>query len=246
MKLENEAAMQDRAEHAQTSISRYRTEMQRTWILLRGIIALASGVIVLSGCDIGSGGMIFSDNRPEETIPMRAVPTERAWINAPEAQMVLQRELPRATEQRISLRNRTLVPGDNIMVSRTRSGMRARGPLRFEEWVRWVGEIPAPFADVTSGEMISDSDELGSYLWTEERFGNDTICVLGIRRVDSSMRQIPSGDDVMDVMLRNCVAGTAEDALQPLLAGSITSPALAQVGSGESRLISPLSGPTIP
>lgn len=238
--------MKDRAEHAQASISRYPTEVQRTWIMLRGLLALISGVIVLTGCDIGSGGMIFSDNRSEEIIPLRAVPAERAWINAPEAQMVLQRELPRATEQRISLQNRTLVPGDNLMALRTRSGLRARGPLRFEELVRWVGEIPPPFADVTSGEMISDSDELGSYLWAEERFGNDTICVLGIRRVDSSMRQIPSRDDVMDVMLRNCVTGTADDALQPLRAGSITSPALAQVGAGESRLISPLAGPTIP
>jgi hypothetical protein len=238
--------MQDRAEHAQASASGYHTKAQRTWIMLRGILALVSGVIVLSGCDIGSGGMIFSDNRPEDIIPMRAVRAEQAWINAPEAQMVLQRELPRTTEQRISLRNRTLVPGDNLMALRTRSGLRARGPLRFEELVRWVGEIPAPFANVTPGEMISDSDELGSYLWTEEAFGNDTLCVLGIRRVDSSMRQIPSRDDVMDVMLRNCVIGTAEDALQPLLAGSITSPALAQVGSGETRLISPLAGPTIP
>jgi hypothetical protein len=238
--------MWNRGEHAQVSMWSYWIGARRTWVMLRGIIALVSGVIVLPSCDIGSAGMIFSNTKLEETIPMQAIPAERAWINTSETQIVLQRELPRAAEQRISLRNRTLVSGDNIIVLRTRSGLRARGPLRFEELVRWVGEIPAPFADVTSGEMISDSDELGSYLWTEERFGNDTICVLGIRRVDSSMRQIPSGDDVMDVMLRNCVAGTAEDALQPLLAGSITSPALAQVGTGESRLISPLSGPTIP
>ncbi|MCZ0964197.1 hypothetical protein [Paracoccus benzoatiresistens] len=211
--------------------------------MLPGVFALAASLL-LSSCAIGPEGVMLSRERQEENIPMRSIPAERAWINAPDTQLVLQRELVFGPEQRISLRNRTLVPGDNILMIRTRSGMRASGPLRFEELVRWVGELPPPFADVTTGEMISDNDELGSYLWTEERFGNDTVCVLGLRRVNSSMRQIPGGDDVMDIMLRNCVAGTSEDALQPLLAASITSPALAQSGAGQSRLISPLAGPS--
>lgn len=132
------------------------------------------------------------------------------------------------------------------MVLRTRAGMHSRGTLRFEEFMRRVGEIPEPFGDVTSGELISGEDEFGSYLWTEERFGADTICVFGIRRIDSSMRQIPGGGSVMDVMLRNCVAGTAGDALQPLLAGSVAVPSLAQAGPDRGRLISPLAGPTMP
>ena len=50
----------------------------------------------------------------------------------------------------------------------------------------------------------------------------------------------------MDIMLRNCVIGTAEEALQPLLAASVGSPLIARAGADQSRLISPLAGPTLP
>lgn len=214
---------------------------------LRPFLALAAGTVVLSACAVGPDGQILSQEETEERIPMQSVSVANAWISAPETQLVLQRDLGFGSEQRISLRNRTSVPGDNLIVLRTRSGMRSRGTLRFEEFMRRVGEAPFPFGDVTSGELISTEDELGTYLWTEERFGADTICVFGIRRIDSSMRQIPGGDAVMDVMLRNCVVGTAEDALQPLLAESVAVPTLAQSGTDQDRrLISPLAGPTMP
>lgn len=223
-----------------------RVEDLKWWVALRLFFALAAGTLSLAGCAIGPGGEIFSQGEIEERIPTRPVPLSHAWISAPEAQLVLQRELGFGSEQRISLRNRTLVPEDNLIVLRTRSGTSARGRLRFDEFARRVGEIPFPFGDVTSGELIGASDELGSYLWTEERFGGDTICVFGIRRLDSSMRQIPAGGGVMDVMLRNCVVGTAEEALQPLLAASTGSPTIARSGADQSRLISPLAGPTLP
>lgn len=224
----------------------WRIARQRARCGLRLFLALAAGTIALSGCAIGPGGQILSQKETEERIPMQPVSVANAWISAPETQLVLQRDLGFGSEQRISLRNRTPVPGDNLIVLRTRSGMRSRGTLRFEEFMRRLGEIPLPFKDVTSGELISAEDELGNYLWTEERFGADTICVLGMRRLDSSMRQIPGGGAVMDVMLRNCVVGTAEEALQPLLAGSVAVPALAQSGTDQDRLISPLAGPTMP
>jgi hypothetical protein len=233
--------MLDEPELPQVSEPRGRIAVRTA---LRLALALAGGVI-LSGCAVGPGGQIMSQQEIEESVPLQPVPVSNAWISAPDTQLVLQRELGFGSEQRISLRNRTLVPGDNLIVLRTRSGMQSRGRLRFEEFKQRVGEIPHPFADVTSGELVSGEDELGSYLWTEERFGADTICVLGVRRVDSSMRQIPGGGAVMDVMMRNCVAGTAEDALQPLLAGSVAVPAVAQSGSDQDRLISPLAGPTM-
>lgn len=212
----------------------------------RLLFALAAGATVLSGCALGPNGNILTESQVEERIPMQPVPITHAWVSAPEAQMVLQRDLGFGSEQRISLQNRTLVPEDNLIVLRTRSGMSANGRLRFEEFMRRVGEIPFPFGDVSSGELISDNDELGSYLWTEEQIGAGTVCVFGIRRLDSSMRQIPAGDGAMDVMLRNCVVGTADEALRPLLAASVGSPSIARAGTDQSRLISPLAGPTLP
>lgn len=209
------------------------------------VLALAGG-IVLSGCAVGPGGQIMSQREAEERLPMQAVPVANAWISAPGTQLVLQRELGFGSEQRISLINQTSVPGDNLIVLRTRSGMGSRGNLRFEEFLRRVGDVPFPFEDLESGELVSGEDEFGSYLWAEERYGADTVCVLGIRRVDSSMRQIPGNDTIMDVMLRNCVNGTPQDALRPLLAENVAVPAVAQSGGDEGRLLSPLSGPTMP
>ncbi|MFC0342420.1 hypothetical protein [Paracoccus niistensis] len=209
------------------------------------VLALAGG-IVLSGCAVGPDGQIMSQREVEERLPMQAVPVANAWISAPGTQLVLQRELGFGSEQRISLINQTSVPGDNLIVLRTRSGMGSRGNLRFEEFLRRVGDVPFPFEDLESGELISGEDEFGGYLWAEERYGAETVCVLGIRRVDSSMRQIPGNDAIMDVMLRNCVNGTPQDALRPLLAENVAVPAVAQSGGDEGRLLSPLSGPTMP
>lgn len=224
----------------------WRIVRQRIWRALRPFSSLAAGTIVLSSCALGPAGQFLTQAQVEERIPLHQVPVAQAWINAPEAQLVLQRELGFGSEQRISLQNRTLVPEDNLIVLRTRSGISAGRSLRFEEFMRRVGEIPFPFGNVTSGELISASDELGSYLWTEEQIGAGTVCVFGIRRLNSSMRQIPAGDAAMDVMLRNCVVGTADEALQPLLAASVGSPSIAQTGTDQSRLISPLAGPTLP
>lgn len=202
--------------------------------------------MTLSGCALGPDGQLLTQGQAEERVSMQPVPLTQSWINAPDAQLILQRDLGFGSEQKISLRNRTLVPEDNVIVLRTRSGVSAGGTLRFEEFVRRVGEIPFPFENLSSGELISASDELGSYLWTEKQVGEGTVCVFGIRRLDSSMRQIPAGDSVMDVMLRNCVTGTADDALQPLLAASVGTPSMARSGAEQSRLISPLAGPTLP
>lgn len=224
----------------------WRVAGQRVGSALRLFCSLAVGTIVLSGCALGPAGQFLTKDQVEERVPMHQVPVSQAWINAPEAQLVLQRELGFGSEQRISLQNQTLVPEDNLVVLRTRSGNSAGRSMRFEEFMHRVGEIPFPFGNVTSGELISASDELGSYLWTEEQIGAGTVCVFGIRRLDSSMRQIPAGDAAMDVMLRNCVVGAADEALQPLLAASVGSPSIARTGTDQSRLISPLAGPTLP
>lgn len=245
MRMENKALMlnQPRQPQVQALVSRITMSLVRAPLYLA--LALTGG-IVLSGCAVGPEGEIMTQREAEERLPLQPVPIARAWISAPGTQLVLQRELGFGSEQRISLINQTSVPGDNLIVLRTRSGMGSRGNLRFEEFLRRVGDVPFPFEDVESGELVSGEDEFGTYLWVEERYGAETVCVLGIRRVDSGMRQIPGNHTIMDVMLRNCVNGTPQDALRPLLAENVAAPAMVQSGSAEGRLLSPLSGPTMP
>lgn len=237
--------MTNRSDQLRAAVFGLWTITQQGWLKLRLAFVLVTGAILLSSCAIGPNGQLLSKKQVEELIPLHAVPVGNAWISTPDAELVFQRDLGFGAEQRISLRNQTVVPGDNLIVLRTRSGLRPSAVLRFEEFMHRVGDVPFPFENITPGELVTTSDELGSYLWAEERFAADTICVFGIRRVNSSMRQIPNGDEVMDVMLRNCVVGNAEEGLRPIIAQSVGSPALARSGDNESRLISPLAAPTM-
>lgn len=211
---------------------------------MRSVVVLAA-TLVVSGC------AYFQDPEPpmtiaqvEELTPLAQVPVGRAWINPPGSQLVLQRGLLGGSEQRLLLVNHSAMPGDNQMIVRTRKAFGDGGRLRFEEFIRRVGGLPAPFEDASSGAFLHAEDELGPYAWAEERFGVGTICVLAVRRVQSAGRHLPTGVDAMDILLRNCVTGTAEQALEPILAPSISGGPQGAPAGGRSRMLSALAGPS--
>lgn len=206
--------------------------------------ALALLAFLVAACDIPLPRVVPLPAEAEETTPFSVVPTGQTWLNVPGATFVMQRGLVNSSEQRIGLRNQTAVPGDNMMVVRARDTAGQRGRLRFEEFMRRVGGPMTPFEDVTSGEMLDAVDGSGTYFWAERRFGVDTICVLGMRRLDGTGRQLPAGIDVMDILLRNCIRGTTEQALEPLLAASVAGGPAFGAGAGQTRMLSPLAAPT--
>jgi hypothetical protein len=173
--------------------------------------------------------------------PYVAVPAGQAWVNADNIVTVLQRSLGAESEQKIGLSNRTTVRGDNMIFVRTRTGPRG---LRFEELIAQAGGLPHPFTQAGAGQLMQDDDGFGSYFWMSEQIGDSTTCVLGIRRVPAGMRQLPPGSSAMDILLRNCVIGSAQDALAPLLSTSVGSVPVARTRDGESRMLSPLAAPS--
>ncbi|RRH78166.1 hypothetical protein EG244_01585 [Falsigemmobacter faecalis] len=179
----------------------------------------------------------------EERTAFVPVGPERAWVVAPGARALYQRPIFEGYEQRISLANPTLLPGDNLLILRARDNIVPEARLVFEEFTRWTGGLPVPFEGLTSGELMRGEDELGAYFYAEYRSGADTVCVFGIRRLNGSQRQIPANGDVMDVQLRNCLRGSPEEALAPILAGSLRGSPRASQPDGTSRLLSPLAGP---
>ncbi|ATQ58206.1 hypothetical protein [Paracoccus yeei] len=198
--------------------------------------------VACSGCVSDVRDLSLTPQQIRERTPFASLALTQAWINAPDMRSVLQRGLGDGAEQHIGLANRTPVPGDNLVMLRTRNVVSGFGRLRFESLVASFGGLPQPFSSLSSGDLMQAEDEIGAYFWATHSAGGAT-CVLGMRRMNSGMRQLPGNAGVMDVMLRNCVPGSQEDALAPLLADSIGVPPIARDVQGGSRLLSPLAGP---
>lgn len=178
----------------------------------------------------------------EERTAFVTIPNSRAWISTPETSLVLERRMSFGSEQRIALTNSSTVRGDNMLILRRRAG--GSGRLDLDDVLKRVGGLPAPFGDLTEGELVAGQDRLGTYFWAERRFGSDTICVFALRRVTTAMRQLPDHISAMDVVLRNCLADEAEAALRPILADAITGAQVQGLPKGQTRMISALAGPT--
>ena len=212
---------------------------------LAGLIGLSA--LVLAGCNSEPLRLPTPLVKTEESNQFRSVPLNAAWVNLPSAMVVIERGLRDSMEQRISLPNTTTVLGDNSVLLRARRPAGSDvGRFNYSEFMKRVGTVPAPFGAMTAGDLMSDEDEIGPYFWAEDRIGGSTICVLALRRMTSGMRQLPQNYTVLDMMMRNCVDGTLEDALAPILASHVgfSYGVAGATGSGESRMLSPLAGPT--
>jgi hypothetical protein len=195
-------------------------------ILLGGLAALA----LLAGCSQDSGDaaasgiyrFFNSERNPgmetlENTVEYAVVQPSRAMVNAPDALLVFERNLDGAIEQRIILPNATAVRGDNLVHIRAQTGRSAElGRFDFDEMQARFGGLPAPFERLEDSSLSTGSDSLGSYVYASETVGSNTLCVLMMRRMGAGARPLPRGTQALDVMMRNCVNGTLEQALAPM------------------------------
>lgn len=188
---------------------------------LGGGLAILLG-LALSGCD-----ELAYLERPtlaeaQEVAPASVVPVAQSFVHAPDALLVTERVFgtPRrpVREQRVLLPNRTSVPGDNLLVLRVSPFDSTAGTaFLLQPFLAQAGGPPPPFGPVTESGLFSREDSLGTIVWKEEFLGVGTLCVLAFRRLTRAARPLPQGADVIDVMLRNCVDGSLEQALAPIL-----------------------------
>lgn len=160
--------------------------------------------------------------------------------------MAIDRQLGPESEQIIGLVNDTTLAGDNFLWMRARATDRnAPGRFKLDDFVARVGGVPAPFKGLSDGDLHSATDTLGAYFWLEYRAGAETNCVLAIRRIDASHRLLPQGTSLLEVMLRNCIRGSIEDALNPIRDSQIGVGAVGstQLAKGGTRMLSPLAAP---
>lgn len=177
----------------------------------------------------------------ENTVEYSIVPASRTMVSAPDALIVFQRNLGGAIEQRIVLPNATAVRGDNVLHVRAQTADSSRlEEFNFEEIAQRFGGLPAPFERLDTSSLRSGSDALGSFVYGTENVGTNTACVLVLRRLGVGARPLPRGTSALDVVMRNCVNGSVEQALAPMSARALGVSGTAQ---GNILSLSPYSAP---
>jgi len=197
--------------------------------------ALAVTLAIVAGCSQSSGDraatgifrFLGSERAPrietlENTVEYTIIPPSRTIVSAPSALIVFERNLDGAIEQRIVLPNETAVRGDNVIHVRAQTRDSARlGEFNFDEIEARFGGLPTPFERLTASGLRSGSDSLGTYVYGQESVGTGTSCVLVLRRMGVGARPLPSGTQALDMVMRNCVQGSVQEALAPMAGGAL-------------------------
>jgi hypothetical protein len=173
---------------------------------------------------------------------------DQSWARPSGALINITRSLGTEAEQIIGLVNETTISGDNSLWLRARvPDGRDPGPFYLQEFMSRTPGVPVPFSHVSDENLFQAADSLGTYFYLEWRSGTSTNCVLAFRRITGAARILPSGTNVLEVMLRNCVQGTIADALAPIKDREISFSATTgtQDVAGSGRMLSPLAAPLI-
>jgi hypothetical protein len=178
--------------------------------------------------------------------PFSQAQVANAWVAPAGGILAMDRQIGAEREQIVGLVNDTALPGDNFLWLRARATNRdSPGRFMLNDLVSRVGGIPPPFTGLSDRDLHSGSDSLGPFFWLEYRAGETTNCVLAIRRTDASRRILPAGTNMLEIMLRNCIQGSIETALNPIRDSQIGvgAPGANLLPNGGSRMLSPLAAP---
>jgi len=185
-------------------------------------IALTGGMSLLVGCGLPLAFIDEFENAVSR-VEWQRLPTDRAWISSPDALMLMERSHGRVAEQRIALPNDTALPGDNFIYLRT-IHTDPPGGMRLERVLEQAGGLPGPFNEEDLGVMRTTEDAAGTLNWAEWTSGAGTACVLALRRLTIRVRVLRQGTSALDIVMRNCVRGTAQQALEPAGADLVVLP----------------------
>lgn len=208
-------------------------------------LGAVGALLLLFGCEpYGQIDTSFWD--AVDRAPFVQMAASDAWISYPRTQLVLERHLDPVTQQRVLLPNLTALAGDNFvfMTTRDKQPLHEIGRFRPMAILEQNGGAPEPFGDFEGSPSNSLEDSLGWVHWSQWTDGTDLTCVLAFRRLDAGIRVLPGHSGAIDMMLRNCLRGTAEEALEPIMDMHVGYAATGGVtADGMQRMLSPLAGP---
>lgn len=205
--------------------------------------ALAGSLVVLGACSDGVFGGVGLPGGASGPADWVTHGTGRAWVNPPDVILVMERQWRNRVEQKLALPNRTSLPGDNFIFLQTVSTPNPLG-MRLETALDSIDGLPSPFSEDDLGVMRSREDAAGALAWAEWTSGAGTTCVLAMRRLTVGERALPERVTALDMVMRNCVRGSADEALAPADASHVAFPSPAGAGQGgPQRILSPLAAP---
>ncbi|MDG2259702.1 MAG: hypothetical protein P8L68_14545 [Paracoccaceae bacterium] len=214
--------------------------------MIRPVLFLA--LMVLAACT----GLPFVQTVSHDTLQVSqqfvAQRLDQSWARPHGAIINIGRSLGKEAEQIIGLVNETTISGDNFLWLRARVPDGSdTGYFNLQEFLSRTEGVPVPFLGVSDANLHQATDSLGTYFYLEWRSGSSTNCVLAFRRIMSAARILPSGTNVLEAMLRNCVQGPIADALAPIQDREISFSATTgtQYDAGRGQILSPLAAPLL-
>lgn len=203
--------------------------------------------LILCGLVTGCGSLPLDRQgllEAQSQTPFAARELKSAWVSTLETQMVLERSFGGIIEQRILLSNRTAMRGDNMILMQAH-GTKLGSIGRFMP-NRIVASTDAdlyPFGLVNSLIIRSREDGLGTLNWAEWSNNAGLNCILAFRRLPADRRLVPKGKVLIDMIVRNCVNDSIENALRPAFPRHAGYSAGIGEAKGAPEMLSPLAGP---
>jgi len=205
--------------------------------------ALAFSLVALGACSDGMFGGAGLPGGATGSSDWVTHGTGRAWVNPPDVILVMERQWRNRVEQKLALPNRTSLAGDNFIFLQTVSTQNPLG-MRLETALDSIDGLPSPFSEDDLGVMRSREDSAGALAWAEWTSGAGTTCVLAMRRLTVGERALPERVTALDMVMRNCVRGSVDEALAPADARHVAFPSPTGAGQGgPQRILSPLAAP---
>lgn len=211
----------------------------------RWSLAIGLACLTLGGCNQSADSPLVPQATRRDVAEPVQVPVRKAWIEA-DAVLIIERRTRASVEQHITLPNATAMRGENFIaiVALRQEGL-SSGRLAAGDALAQFRADLYPFAAVAGGDLISGTDALGAYSWAEKEVAPGLTCAMAIRTLRFPARPMPPGIASMTVVMRNCVPGTAADAMAPFAAERLAQSGPVRSSAGETgvHLLSPLAGP---
>jgi hypothetical protein len=169
---------------------------------LGSVIVLAALAGLLSAC-VTNG----ADRDRSASIPSwRSIGIQEAWLRVDDALAASQRSTPEAHQQRIVLRNDTLVSAENridLETSRRRVG--ARNVVEIEEVADRAASL---FGSIRADRLQQENTAYGPLFYIGATPRSGTACVFAFQRLSPGAGSLPASARPIVMSGQNCVPGS--------------------------------------
>lgn len=176
----------------------------------------------------------------------RLINPSELWVLPKDASFALGGRLDGDNYQLIGLENLSNMEGDNFLLLISK-GSKSQKRQNFDpiKPLQNLKLSTAPFYDLGDSQLRQKTLGAGKVFWKENGTGGKVNCVLGFRRITEEQVSLPRNIFALEMILRNCVRGSYDSALNPILDRGlyVSMNSLPSNKPSSPLWISPLAGP---